>query len=256
MRPKTLIFTVVLVCGFIGGVRTYGFESRGQDCAKCHTLGQDDAKNLLKHVIPDMKVHQIGMSPVKGLWEVFFESGGRKGLIYIDFGKKFIFSGSLISIADRRNFTQERFNELNRADLSQIPLDDALVMGEKAAKYKVIVFDDPECPYCAKLHQEMKKIVAERKDIAFYIKMFPLKIHPQAYDKAKAILCEKSIALLSDAHDKKPLPKPSCETTLVDEHIKQAQKLGLNGTPALIMPDGRIVQGYREASVLIPLITQ
>lgn len=102
----------------------------------------------------------------------------------------------------------------------------------------------------------MKKIVEERKDIAFYIKMFPLKIHPQAYEKAKAILCEKSLALLSDAHEKKPLPKASCETTLVDQHIKQAEKLGLGGTPALILPDGRIVQGYREASTLIPMITR
>lgn len=256
MRLRILIVIAVVIGGLVRGTFLYGFESRGQDCARCHTLGQDDAKNLLKSVIPDMKVHQIGMSPVKGLWEVFFESGGRRGLIYIDFGKKFIFSGSLISIADRRNFTQERFGELNRADLSQIPLDDALVMGEKAAKYKVIVFDDPDCPFCSKLHQEMKKIVEERKDIAFYIKMFPLKIHPQAYDKAKAILCEKSLALLADAHENKPIPKATCETSLVDEHIKQAQKLGLGGTPALIMPDGRIVQGYREASVLIPMITR
>lgn len=144
MHPRTLIPFVVLLVGLVAGASAYGFESRGQDCTRCHSLRQDDARDLLKHVIPDMKVHQIGMSPVKGLWEIFFESGGRKGLIYIDFSKKFIFSGSLISIADRRNFTQERFGELNRADLSQIPLDDALVMGDKTAKYKVIVFDDPD----------------------------------------------------------------------------------------------------------------
>lgn len=144
MRIKSLIFFVVCVGWLAGAGLSYGFESRGQDCARCHNLSQDDTRSLLKNVIPEMKIHHIGMSPVKGLWEVFFESGGRKGLIYIDFSKKFIFSGSLISIADRRNFTQERFGELNRADLSQIPLDDALVMGEKTAKYKVIVFDDPD----------------------------------------------------------------------------------------------------------------
>jgi thiol:disulfide interchange protein DsbC len=102
----------------------------------------------------------------------------------------------------------------------------------------------------------MKKIIEERKDIAFYIKMFPLKSHPQAYDKAKAILCEKSLKLLDDAHEKKPLPKPSCETNLVDEQMKQAEKLGLNSVPALILPDGRIVQGYKDAPTLIPMITK
>jgi thiol:disulfide interchange protein DsbC len=100
----------------------------------------------------------------------------------------------------------------------------------------------------------MKKILAERKDIAFYIKMFPLKSHPQAYDKAKAILCEKSLKLLDDAHEKKPLPKPSCETNLVDEHIKQAEKLGINSVPASILPDGRVVNGYRDAQTLMNMI--
>ena len=51
----------------------------------------------------------------------------------------------------------------------------------------------------------MKKIVEERKDIAFFIKMNPLKNHPGAYEKAKAIVCEKSLALLDDAHSRQAI---------------------------------------------------
>ena len=102
----------------------------------------------------------------------------------------------------------------------------------------------------------MKKIIEERKDIAFYIKMFPLKSHPQAYEKAKAILCEKSLKLLEDAHEGRPLPKPSCETNLVDEHTKQAEKLGIGSVPTLILSDGRIVPGYKDAQALIQLIVK
>ena len=100
----------------------------------------------------------------------------------------------------------------------------------------------------------MKKITEERKDIVFYIKMFPLKSHPAAYDKAKAILCEKSLALLEDAHAKKPIPKPTCETTAVDESIKLGEKLGLSSVPALIFPDGRVMPGYKDAKTLLGLI--
>ena len=100
----------------------------------------------------------------------------------------------------------------------------------------------------------MKKIIEERKDIVFYIKMFPLKSHPAAYDKAKAILCEKSLALLEDAHAKKPIPKPTCETTAVDESIKLGEKLGLSSVPALIFPDGRVMPGYKDAKTLLGLI--
>lgn len=100
----------------------------------------------------------------------------------------------------------------------------------------------------------MKKVINERKDIAFYIKMFPLNIHPGAYEKAKAIVCEKSLILLDNAFNKKELPKPKCETTAVDENIKLAQKLGISGTPALILPDGRVIPGAVEAKTLIELI--
>ncbi len=100
----------------------------------------------------------------------------------------------------------------------------------------------------------MKKVVAERKDIAFYIKLFPLPMHKGADDKAKAIVCEKSLALLEDAFDKKELPKAKCETTAIDENIKLAQKLGINGTPALILPDGRVISGYKEAKAIEELI--
>ena len=100
----------------------------------------------------------------------------------------------------------------------------------------------------------MKKITEERKDIAFYIKMYPLESHPEAYKKSKAIVCEKSLALLEDAFDKKPLPEPKCETTAVDENIKLAQKLGITGTPTSILPDGRIIPGYKDAKTLLNLI--
>jgi thiol:disulfide interchange protein DsbC len=101
----------------------------------------------------------------------------------------------------------------------------------------------------------MKKIIEERKDIVFYIKMLPLKaIHPGAYDKAKAIVCEKSLTLLEDAHQGKPLSKPNCETTVIDENIRLAEKLGISGVPTLVFPDGRVITGYKDDKTLINMI--
>jgi thiol:disulfide interchange protein DsbC len=100
----------------------------------------------------------------------------------------------------------------------------------------------------------MKKIINERKDIAFYIKMFPLRGHPEAYEKSKSIVCEKSLTLLEDAYANKPLPKPKCETTVVDENIKLGQKLGITSVPTIILPDGRLISGSKDAKTLITLI--
>ena len=100
----------------------------------------------------------------------------------------------------------------------------------------------------------MKKIIDERKDIVFYIKVYPLKNQPEAYEKSRTILCEKSLALLEDAFEKKPIPKPKCETSAVDENIKLAQKLGITSVPSLVLPDGRVFPGYKDARSLIQLI--
>ncbi len=100
----------------------------------------------------------------------------------------------------------------------------------------------------------MKKVITERRDIAFYIILYPLPMHKEAYDKAKTILCEKSLDLLDAAFEKKPLPKPSCDTKAVDENIKLAEKLGISGTPAVIFPDGTLIPGAVEADAIIQQI--
>ncbi len=101
----------------------------------------------------------------------------------------------------------------------------------------------------------MKKVIENRKDIAFYIKLFPLPMHKDAYGKAKAIACGNfSLALLDDAFEKKPLPEAKCETTAIDDTIKLGQKLGINGTPAVIFPDGRVIPGAVDADAIIKAV--
>ena len=248
-----IVLSILLIFIFIP-VLSFGFSEKGQDCSKCHKLTTTEATTLLKDLITNVKVTNIRISPVKAMWELAIEANSKKGIIYVDFSKKHFISGSIVSIKEKKNLTQERFEDLNRVDVSQVPLADAIVVGNKNAKHKVIVFTDPDCSFCKKLHAEIKKVVQDRKDIAFYKKMFPLKIHPEAYEKSKTIVCEKSLEMLENAFEKKPLPKPKCETTAVDENIKLAEKLGISGTPALIMPDGRLISGYREAKALKELI--
>lgn len=251
---KNWLFFAFIIFLSLSITCSFGLEEKNKNASETSDLSSDEALSLLKNLDPNIKVIGVRKSPVESLWEVDIQTGGRKSLVYIDSSKKYMILGAINSIQEKKNLTQERITELNKVDLSKIPLDDAIVMGDEKAKYHVIVFTDPDCPYCARLHQELKKVIEQRKDIAFFIKMFPLKIHPAAYDKAKAIVCEKSLALLNDAFDKKELPKPKCETSVVDNNMKLAEELGITGTPALIMPDGRVMPGYKKANAIIELL--
>jgi len=136
------IFATILI--FFTAANSFAFVTKGQDCSKCHNLKKDEAAALLKELIPGVKILTIRTIPVRSMWEVVLQTNSRKELVYIDFSKKYLLSGSLIDIKGKKNLSQDRLADINKVNVSQIPLKDALVVGDKNAKHKVIVFDDPE----------------------------------------------------------------------------------------------------------------
>lgn len=103
----------------------------------------------------------------------------------------------------------------------------------------------------------MKKVLEKRKDIAFYIKLFPLPMHKEALPKSKTIVCsDDPLKRLDEVFEHKDIPKSECPTTAIDDNMKLGQKLGINGTPALIMPNGTLVSGALDADNLIKTIDQ
>jgi thiol:disulfide interchange protein DsbC len=122
----------------------YSKEKDASDILKCDTITKEEAANMLKDSFPEINVLETRLAPVKGLWEVLLENKGQKGIVYIDCSKKYLISGSILDIKSKVNLTQERFIEISKVDVSKIPLDDAVVMGDKKAKYRIIVFDDPD----------------------------------------------------------------------------------------------------------------
>lgn len=246
----------VLLCSLFFMTQTFQGSVFG---AGKEVISKESAEEILKVVMPDVKVLSVERAAVEGLWEVALESRGEKGIAYIDAAGKNVIFGNIVNLATKTNVTKKKFDEINKIDVSLIPLDNSIVMGNSMAKHRVIVFDDPDCPYCAKLHQELKKVVEQRKDIAFYFKMYPLvQIHPQAYKKSMAIVCEKSnekaLGLLDDVFAKKTIPDATCETKIIDENMALASKLGISSTPILILGDGRIVKGALKAEDLIKAI--
>jgi thiol:disulfide interchange protein DsbC len=239
----------------------YAFGGCEADCQKCHALENGEVRQILtKLKAADAKVLDIKMSPVKGLWEVSIEEKGKRGVMYVSFSKKYVIGGAIFEVDTSLNKTQETLGTLDRpadryVDSSKIPLEGAIFMGDKNARHKIVVFTDPDCPFCSNLHKEIRKVLSERNDIAFYLKLMPLKFHPDAYWKSQSILCSKSpIEMLEENFEKKPMPKPDCETKAPDENIKLGEQLGITGTPTLIMPDGLVVVGSLDARAITELV--
>ncbi len=138
-----MLFVFIMVFTFTG--LSFGFGGCEQNCSNCHSLDKKEAQQLLEQLIPNIKIIDVQMAPARGLWEVALETkDNKKGIAYIDFAKENVIVGEILKIKTRTNLTRERFMEINRIDFSQIPLDNALVMGNKDAERKIVVFDDPD----------------------------------------------------------------------------------------------------------------
>jgi thiol:disulfide interchange protein DsbC len=250
----SLILFLLILCCMVNPV----FAGSSGKKKGCDAISQSEIQDVLKKInANNAKVLYVKKSPLAGICEVAVEIGGQTNIFYFDIAKTYLFFGNLVEMKTMANHTAQSVTELQdkkRIDISQISLTAALVLGDLKAEKKVIIFTDPECPYCSSLHSVMKQIIATRKDIAFYIKMYPLEFHKDAYWKSKSIVCNNSLQLLQDCFDKKEIAKTDCKTEEVDNNIKLAKSLGITGTPAIILPDGRLRIGAMPEAELIKLI--
>ena len=223
------------------------------DCTECHKLTKEEAGKILGKIVDN--VVAVAPGPFTGVWEVDIARNGRTYPLYLDFSMKYLFNGQIIRLADMENLTGKRATDLNRVDVASIPVKDAIRVGSPAAKRTVIVLSDPTCPYCVKLHGELKKAAAKDAGVAFLVLPYPRNANDKAtYRKCQAVVCAKSEKVLDDAFTGKEIPAPSCETKAVDETIRLAGRLQVQGTPSMILPDGRLISGYMEADALLALL--
>ena len=77
------------------------------------------------------------------------------------------------------------------------PVSDAdHIEGPLNAKVKLIVYTDPECPYCRIFHGTLQSLYTEHKaagDLAIVYRMLPLERHPKAPKESEAFECAHEI---------------------------------------------------------------
>lgn len=261
--------TRYLVVGFLLLVAAYAYAAgedgcadsatHSQDCSRCHVLTTQEAGRLMEGL---GEIKAVRHAQVKGLYEVTVVNSGKQGIAYIDYSKKYIMSGPIFSAETKKpvNGAQAAASPAplqRKIDINTLPVKNSIVMGNPDGKKRLFVFTDPDCPFCSKLHHELIKLIYMAPDLAIYVKMFPLKMHPAAYDKARVILgASDPVYMLNRAFAGEQLPAPGDKDSRgpVDETIKLAESLGINGTPALVLPDGRVMSGFKDAAQIKKLI--
>lgn len=215
-------------------------------------------QSAFKAKFPQHEVTSVKTAPVKGLFEVVvkMKQGGREqySVVYVDGKVDHLITGDLIKTATRTSLTEERLEELNRikVDWSMLPLDKAIKEVKGKGERKLVVFSDPDCPFCKKLEQES---LAKLDNVTIYTFLYPLEqLHPDAPRKSRQIWCSNDRLATWHAvmrNGQQPQGDDSCANPVADT-TALGEKLGIQGTPALIFADGSLVAG----AIPLPAIEQ
>ncbi|MEO8186243.1 MAG: DsbC family protein [Burkholderiaceae bacterium] len=180
-----------------------------------------------------------------GLYEVLV--GGQ--ILYVDSEVSFVLSGRMFDPRTREDLTQKRLDTALKVDFKSLPLDRAVktVRGDDSRVF--VTFEDPNCPYCKKLWQNM----AELKNVTIYTFLYPI-LSQDSMDKSKAIWCSKDRSASWQEHmvqGKAPVAAaaPDCKTPL-EQNVALGRELGINGTPTLIFTDGTRSAGLMPVATI------
>lgn len=245
---RTLGYLILLLCSTLSITAT----ATAAEQAALPPLTKDAAALALQEF--QGEVLSVSPSEIPGLYLVAVKMQGRNIPLYLDASATYMFSGNIIDLKQRRNLTEDLFRELNPVDVSTIPLEDALILGDPQAPQQTIVFTDPHCPYCSQLHQVLHEAVKADPGLAFQIKLLPMQ--PSSQRVSQTIICNKSMDQLEQAFAGEALPEANCESDVLEKNSQLAQSLQISGTPTLILPNGQIHAGYRPLAALLELLAE
>lgn len=206
-------------------------------------LAQEAAirKNLPERVPNMPAIKEVTKTPFPGVWEVRLE-GNR--LLYSDDNGNYIFQGALIDTRKRVNLTEARIEQLTAIAYKDLPLKDSFKLVKGKGTRQMIVFEDPNCGYCKRLHRELAKV----DDLTIHVFLIPV-LGDDSVDKTERIWCAKDRAktYLGWMLNNQPPEAATCDTAAIDRNTKLASQYGIQGTPTLFFTDNKRVPGFIPA---------
>lgn len=226
-------------------------------CVAQGALAAEDASDKIaeriKGVDSRLTVESVTPTPMEGLFEVVLASGE---VLYTDAEGEYVLSGELYQLVDGQglvNLTEQRLQKVRVDALAKIAPEQRVIFPAKGErKGHIQVFTDVDCVYCRRLHSE----VGELNELGIQVDYLAFPRGGErsaAAAKMTAIWCaepgEARRDLMTRAKAGENLEPVACDNPVLDQfHL--GQQLGVTGTPALILDDGRLLPGYLPAERL------
>ena len=240
---RSMLVTAVAATALSGAIQTSAAEA----------LAKGDADKVLaamRQARPDIPFTEVFASPIKGVYRV---PVGNQSLYVSADGKHFI-AGDLLEVtASGFVDPMEAERALARAELvKSIDASTQIIYSPKGeTRAHINVFTDIDCGYCRKLHRQMDEMNAQGIEVRYLA--FPRAgLQSESYDKIATAWCsDNPQKALTTLKNREPLDMAVCNGNPVAEHLELGSKLGVTGTPAMVLEDGRLIPGYMPTADLL-----
>ncbi|HBX56066.1 DsbC family protein [Pseudomonas sp. UBA2684] len=207
-------------------------------------------KNL--HAIqPDLPIEAIAESPMPGVYQVQLK-GGRQ--LYASADGQFVMQGYLFQFKDGQaiNLTELEEGRGIAKEINAIPTQEMVVFAPKAPKTHITVFTDTDCGYCQKLHSEVPEL--NRLGVEVRYVAFPRQgLTSAAYNELVNVWCAKDPQqAMNRAKSRESVDAAQCDNPVAKQYAL-GQMIGVNGTPAIVLANGKMIPGYQPAPQLAKL---
>lgn len=199
----------------------------------------ETVRQNIKMLLPGVETDSIRPAPMPGLYEVV--SGAE--IVYVSADGRYLILGSIVDLETRQNLTKPREAEIRASVIDDIGVENMVIYGPKDAKYTVTVFTDIDCGYCRKLHAQMQGY--NEAGIRIRYLFYPRAgLGSASFRKAVSVWCaDDRNQAMTLAKEGKKLDERECENPVAD-HYELGQRIGVTGTPALVLEDGDMLPGY------------
>ncbi|MNF31627.1 Thiol:disulfide interchange protein DsbC precursor [compost metagenome] len=114
------------------------------------------------------------------------------------------------------------------------------------------MFTDTDCGYCQKLHSEVTEL--NRLGVEVRYVAFPRQgLQSPAYTEMVNVWCAKDPqAAMTAAKSRQPVTTAQCDNPVAKQYAL-GQMIGVSGTPAIVLANGKLIPGYQPAAQLAKL---
>ena len=222
-----------------------GLEGFAQEAAPEAKAKAKEAVAALLGDDQNLGLKAILRTPVEGVTLVVFDNNQP---LWVAADGRHIITGEMIDVQNKRNLSAAIDSQLNKVDLSALDPKSAIKEVYGNGKRALHVFADPDCFYCRVLERDLLK---NAQNVTVYTHLMGLEeLHPDALRRATQIMCQKDPVkawrkwMTSDGGDFSDSVPPVADCpNPVAANQRLSGELGVNGTPTLILADGRRIGG-------------